>query len=126
MIARVVDGVNADSINSKLLEHLNVRRKRVGVKERVLSISSTAGLVRNTTDEEALVSSHESIAINSDLDMGQFWHNLSTGLTSLTGSRLPLWRFFTPANAPDTREAAAMAEVNPDFIVVFGTTARCL
>jgi len=35
-----------------------------------------------------------------------------------TGARLPLWRFFTPAKAPDTREAAATADVKADFIML--------
>jgi len=35
-----------------------------------------------------------------------------------TGARLPLWRFFTPAKAPDIREAAATADVKADFIML--------
>jgi hypothetical protein len=35
-----------------------------------------------------------------------------------TGASLPLWRFTTPAKAPDTREAAATADVKADFIML--------
>ena len=31
---------------------------------------------------------------------------------------MPLWRFFTPAKAPDIREAAATADVKADFIML--------
>jgi hypothetical protein len=41
----------------------------------------------------------------------------------LTGARLPLWRFWTRAKAPETREAAATAVAKADFILLFGATA---
>jgi len=41
----------------------------------------------------------------------------------LTGVRLPLWRFWTRAKAPETREAAATVVAKADFMLLFGATA---
>lgn len=68
VVTGVVNSVDTNSVDSKLFEHLNVGRERFSVEERVLGISSSTGLVCNTTNEETLVSSHEGIAINGDLN----------------------------------------------------------
>jgi hypothetical protein len=68
VVTSVVDGVNTDEVDSKLFEHLNVGRESFGVEERVLGICGSTRLVCNTTDKETVVSSHEGIAFNGDLD----------------------------------------------------------
>lgn len=118
VITGVVDGVNTDEVDSKLFEHLNVGRESFGVEERVLGISSSTGLVCNTTDEETVVSSHKGISFDSDLDRMSVLVQYPSSIASRTGARLPLWRFLTPAKAPDMREAAATADVKADFMIL--------
>ena len=118
MVTRVVDSIDTDGVDSELFEHLNVGREGFSVEEGVLSISSSTGLVSNTTDKETLVSSHESIAVDGDLHEMSASVQSSPSTASRTGARLPLWRLTTPAKAPDTREAAATADVKADFIML--------
>jgi hypothetical protein len=117
VVTRVVNSVDANSVDSKLFEHLNVGSEGVSVEEGVLGISGSTRLVCNTADEETLVSGHESIALDSNLDTVLVSARNSPEATSRTGSRLPLWRFFTPAKASDMREAAATADVKVDFMI---------
>lgn len=118
VVTRVVDSVDTDGVDSKLFEHLNVGSEGLSVEERILSISSSTGLVCNTTDKETLVSSHEGIAFDGDLHDMSVSTPSSSSMANRTGVRLPLWRLITPATAPDTREAAATADVKADFIML--------
>lgn len=118
VVTRVVDSVDTDEVDSKLFEHLNVGRESFSVEERVLGISSSTGLVCNTTDEETVVPSHKGIAFDGDLYEMSVSVQSSPKMADRTGARLPLWRLITPATAPDTREAAATADVKADFIML--------
>lgn len=125
VITGVVDSVDTDGVDSKLLEHFNVGRERLSVEQRILCIGGATRLVSNTADEEPLVSRHEGIALNSDLRQGQYRSEWLAWELKRTGARLPLWRFCTAAKAPETREAAATAVVKVDLMALFGTIAVC-
>ena len=72
MVGRVVDCVDTDGVDSQLLELLDVALAAVGVRDGVLSLRGTAGLVVNTADVEALVTGVEGCEMKSvcDLDSG--------------------------------------------------------
>jgi hypothetical protein len=90
VVTSIVDGVNTDGVDSKLLKHLDVGLECFSVEKRILGIGSTTRLVRNTTDEETRVSSHEGVAVDSNLDRMSVWmqaeHRIdkSYGLKSAT------------------------------------------
>lgn len=60
MVGAVVDSVDADGVDTELLELLNVALAARLVGNGVLCIGSATGLVVNTTDVETLVASKES------------------------------------------------------------------
>jgi hypothetical protein len=94
VVLGVVDRVDTDGVDSKILEVGNVALQAVNVEERVLSISRTTcrvltnavpsllcyvqrtWLVGNTANVETLIASEESIALDSD------WGQLSLALAS--------------------------------------------
>jgi hypothetical protein len=60
VVLGVVDGVDTDSVETELLELGNIALAALAVSDGVLGVSSTAGLVVNAADVEALVASEES------------------------------------------------------------------
>ena len=60
VVGAVVDSVDADGVDTELLELLNVALAASLVSDGVLRIGSATGLVVNTTDVETLVASKES------------------------------------------------------------------
>jgi hypothetical protein len=60
VVGRVVDGVDADSVDTELLELGDVTLAAVSVGDGVLGVGRAAGLVVYTADVEAFVASKES------------------------------------------------------------------
>jgi hypothetical protein len=60
VVGRVVNGVDADSVDTKLLELGDVALAAICVRDGVLRVGRAAGLVVDTADVEAFVASKES------------------------------------------------------------------
>ena len=81
VVSCIVHGVDTNSVDSKLPEHLNVGSERLGVEKRVRSVGSSTGLVSHTADEEAVLTGHEGIAGDGDLRVCQYSIQWPRGLT---------------------------------------------
>jgi len=68
VVCAVVDSVDTDSVDTELLELLNVALAACLVGNGVLGVRSTAGLVVDTADVETLIASKESCMLSVLLD----------------------------------------------------------
>ena len=63
----VVDGVDTDGVDAKLLEEGDIIAEGIDVEKRISGISCATGLVCYSTDVKSRVASPESVASNLDL-----------------------------------------------------------
>jgi hypothetical protein len=64
VVGSVVDGVDADSVDTKLLELCNVALAAISISDGVFGRRRASGLVIDTADVETLIASKESYTVS--------------------------------------------------------------